>query len=76
MAMFVVTTSNGPAWDQSVDRSEQRGWDAHARFMDGLVEEGVVVLGGPIGDGDRAMLVLEAASSCCARARRAVPARP
>ncbi|MGH3013080.1 MAG: hypothetical protein ACRDMY_14755, partial [Gaiellaceae bacterium] len=29
--------------------------------MDGLVEDGFVVLGGPLGDGERVLLVVEAA---------------
>jgi uncharacterized protein YciI len=34
---------------------EQDGWDEHARFMDALVEEGFIVLGGPL-EGDRDVL--------------------
>jgi uncharacterized protein YciI len=48
---------------------EQKGWDEHARFMDGLVEDGFVVLGGPL-DGDReVLLVVEAESGDALRAR-------
>jgi hypothetical protein len=32
---------------------EQDDWDAHAGFMDGLVDDGFVLLGGPVGDGMR-----------------------
>jgi uncharacterized protein YciI len=40
----------------------QDGWDEHARFMDELVEEGFVLLGGPL-EGDReALHVVEAPS--------------
>jgi uncharacterized protein YciI len=59
--VFALTNVNGPAWDPSRSRREQPGWDEHAAFMDALVEEGFVVLGGPIGDGDRVLLVFEAA---------------
>ena len=39
---------------------EQDGWDEHANFMDGLVDEGFIVLGGPL-EGDReTMHVVEA----------------
>ena len=41
---------------------EQSGWDAHAAFMDGLVDEGFIVLGGPLADEQRVILVIEAAS--------------
>jgi uncharacterized protein YciI len=61
MAYFVVTEERGPSWDESRARREQDEWDAHAAFMDALVEDGSVVLGGPVGDGVRVLLVLEAA---------------
>jgi uncharacterized protein YciI len=49
---FLVRRAKGPAWDHSRPRREQDAWDEHAAFMDRLVEDGVVVLGGPVGDGD------------------------
>ena len=61
MALFVLTMMNGPEYDRSRPRREQRGWDEHAAFMDKLLAEGFVVLGGPIGDGEKVMLVVEAA---------------
>jgi hypothetical protein len=61
MAMFVVTEMPGPNWDNSRSRRDQSGWDEHARFMDSLVAEGFVVLGGPVGDGERVLLAIEAA---------------
>jgi hypothetical protein len=57
---FALTEACGPAWDPSRERREQDGWDEHAAFMDALVDEGFVVLGGPIGDGRRVMLLVEA----------------
>lgn len=41
-------------------RREQHALDEHAAFMDGLVDDGFVILGGPIGDGERVLLVVEA----------------
>ena len=61
MAVFAVTMVAGPGWDSSRARREQVGWAEHAAFMDRLVEEGFVVLGGPIGDGQEVLLALEAA---------------
>jgi hypothetical protein len=61
MAVFAVTMVAGAGWDPSRPRREQPGWDEHAAFMDGLVEDGFVVLGGPIGDGDEVLLAVEAA---------------
>ncbi len=60
MAMFAVTMVNGPAWDPAVRRREQAGWDEHATFMDGLVADGRVILGGPVGDGTDVLLVVDA----------------
>jgi uncharacterized protein YciI len=60
MGYFLVTEECGPAWDASRPRREQDDWDAHAAFMDALVEDGFVVLGGPVGDGARVLLVIEA----------------
>lgn len=60
MARYVLTLIHGPNWDPARGIREQDGWDAHAEFMDGLVQDGLVILGGPIGDGDRAMVVVDA----------------
>jgi uncharacterized protein YciI len=70
---FLVTRRHGPSWDTTLLRREQRGWDAHAAFMDELVEERFVVLGGPVGagDGHSALLVVEADSDADVRARLA-----
>ena len=40
---------------------EQDAWDEHAAFMDDLVDDGFVLLGGPLG-ANRALLIVEAAS--------------
>ena len=52
---FAVRLEHGGPWDWSRDLREQEGWDEHARFMDLLVEDGFIVLGGPLG-GDREVL--------------------
>jgi uncharacterized protein len=61
MAFFAVTTAHGPKWDDSRGIREQLAWDQHAAFMDRLVDEGFIILGGPLGDGARALLIIEAA---------------
>jgi uncharacterized protein len=63
MAFFAVTTVHGPQWDDLRPIREQRAWDEHAAFMDGLVADGLVIMGGPVGDGQQALLVMEAASA-------------
>jgi uncharacterized protein YciI len=52
---FAVRLERGGRWDWSRDLREQQGWDEHARFMDALVDEGFIVLGGPLA-GDREIL--------------------
>jgi uncharacterized protein YciI len=68
---FLVERAKGPAWDHSKPRREQAGWDAHAAFIDALAEDGFVVLGGPIGagDGDNALMIVDAESEAEVRAR-------
>jgi uncharacterized protein YciI len=63
--LFAVIREAGEAWDYSRSLREQEGWDAHARFMDGLTESGIVVLGGPLGDGrpHRALQVMDVADA-------------
>ena len=54
MAMFhVVVRRSGPAYDPARPLEEQSGWAAHAAFMDGLVDAGFLVLGGPLEDEER-----------------------
>lgn len=63
MALFAVTTARGPNWDATRGIREQPRWPEHAAFADGLVDSGVIVLGGPIGGGaaeDVALLAVEA----------------
>ena len=57
---FVVERRSGPEWDPSLPLEEQSGWDAHAAFMDALVDTGFVLLGGPLADEHRVILVVEA----------------
>jgi hypothetical protein len=47
---------------------EQSDWGAHAAFMDGLVDDGFLVLGGPLDGGPRVGHVVEAASEDAVRA--------
>jgi uncharacterized protein YciI len=50
---------------------EQAGWDEHALFMDGLVDTGFILLGGPL-EGERDTLhIVEAESEDAIRRRLA-----
>ena len=41
---------------------EQEKWAEHAAFMNALADDGFVVLGGPLGDGARILLIIDADS--------------
>jgi len=60
---FVVVRRSGPDWAPGKPLEQQSGWEAHAAFMDGLVDSGFVVLGGPLADEHRVALAIEAASA-------------
>jgi uncharacterized protein YciI len=69
MTMFhVVLARTGPDWDPSKPLEEQSGWDEHAAFMDGLVDDGFLVLGGPLEDDVRTVHAVEAESADAIRA--------
>ena len=59
---FVLERRRGPEWDPSQPLEGQSGWQEHAAFMDGLLDAGFIVLGGPLGDEHRVVLAIEAAS--------------
>ena len=69
MAMFlVVLRQSGPEFDRSRPLEEQSQWTEHAAFMDGLVDDGFIVLGGPLADDGRVAHAVEAESPQAVRA--------
>jgi hypothetical protein len=62
MMFLVVLRRSGPDYDHSKPLEQQAGWLEHAAFMDGLVDDGFVVLGGPLGDEVRTAHAVEAGS--------------
>lgn len=64
---FVVLRRSGPRWDPALPMEQQTGWDAHAAFMDELVADGFVVLGGPLADERRVVLAVAADSEDAVR---------
>lgn len=43
-------------WDNERSIRDQERWVEHARFMDGLVDDGLIVVGGgPLGSGERTL---------------------
>jgi hypothetical protein len=71
MGIFVVTRVPGPEWDARRDVRQQKGWDEHAAFMDALLDEGFIVLAGPLGPTGLTLLIVEAPDADAVRARLA-----
>jgi hypothetical protein len=59
---LVVLRRRGPAWDATRALEGQVGWEEHAEFMDDLVTQRFVLLGGPLADEQRVVLAVEAGS--------------
>jgi uncharacterized protein YciI len=61
--LFALIQSRGPAWNHAIPMEEQPEWAAHAQFMDQLVENGFVVVGGPLEGSSDVLLILRASSA-------------
>jgi uncharacterized protein len=57
---FVVISSAGPNRDLSKGTREQPFWDEHAAFIDQLVADGFILLGGPLVDEGGSLLIFNA----------------
>jgi len=61
---FLAISSTGPNSDPSKGTREQPFWDEHAAFIDQLVADGFILMGGPLVDEDGlphgALLILNA----------------
>ena len=64
----VVLRQAGPEWRVGRPLEEQTGWEEHAAYMDRLVDDGFVVLGGPVSDDGRVVHAVEAESESAVRA--------
>jgi len=69
--IFAVTLKRGGPWDWSRELREQQGFDQHGRFMDELVEQRLVLLGGPLALDREVLLIIQADSEEQARERLA-----
>jgi len=57
---FAVIRSRGPAWNNAVPLDDQVEWTAHAAFMNGLLRDGLVTLGGPLEGTPDVLLIMRA----------------
>jgi len=70
MAIFhVVVTRSGYQYDRALPMQSQLRWAEHAAFMNCLVDDGFILLGGPLGDEYRVVHAVEAESEEAVRAR-------
>jgi uncharacterized protein YciI len=59
---FAVTRTRGPGWKRSQPMETQPDWEAHRAFMNGLVAEGYVTLGGPLPGTHDVLLIMNAST--------------
>ena len=60
MPYYAVTRTQ--TWERTRGLEEQPLWDEHAAFMDNLVEEGTIVVAGPLDGGPKVLLIFAAES--------------
>jgi uncharacterized protein YciI len=58
--VFLAISSAGSSRDFSKGTREQPFWDEHAKFIDQLVDEGFILMGGPLEDEGGSLLILNA----------------
>jgi uncharacterized protein YciI len=46
--VFAVVNTRGPSWNDDKPMEEQGDWRAHADYMNALVDDGFMLLGGPL----------------------------
>jgi hypothetical protein len=69
--LFFILRTRGASWNRDRALEEQAGWAEHADFMNGLAQEGFVVLGGPLEGTPNVLLLAMAESEEEVRARLA-----
>jgi uncharacterized protein YciI len=57
---FMAISSAGPNRDPSKETREQPLWDEHAAFIDKLVADGFILMGGPLVDEGGSLLICNA----------------
>jgi uncharacterized protein YciI len=67
--LYLVRLERGGPWDWSRGMREQDGWDEHASFMNALVDDGFILLGGPLEGEHETAHVVDATSDAELRAR-------
>lgn len=66
---YAVTLVHAHNWDTKRSIREQERWAEHAAFMHGLVEDGFILVGGPLGSGERTLHLVDAPGEHAVRSR-------
>jgi uncharacterized protein len=66
--LLLVYLQHGGPWDWSKDLRDQALFNEHAQFVDGLVDEGFIILGGPLNERD-VLLVVQREAEASVRSR-------
>lgn len=67
--IYLVLSSAGPNRDLSKDSRGQQFWDEHVPFINALIDNGFIMMGGPFDDDGGALLIVRAADESEVRAR-------
>jgi uncharacterized protein YciI len=67
MTYYAAFLRPGSLWNPDKTVREQQFWDEHARFMDALFEQGLIILGGPFADRTGSLVIVEAESAARVR---------
>lgn len=70
--LFAVTSNRGPRWKDDLPMEEQEHWRQHADFMNRLVADGFVLLGGPLIGTPEVLLIVQAKDEAEVEARLAL----
>jgi uncharacterized protein len=63
MTYYAAFLRPGSLWNPDKTAREQPFWDEHARFMDALFEEGLIILGGPFADRTGSLVIVVAGNA-------------
>jgi uncharacterized protein YciI len=66
---FAVLRTRGPNWDHTTPLRQQKLWDEHATFIDGLEAEGLIRLAGPLEGSIDVLLIMQGESPEAIEAR-------
>jgi len=71
VALFAVIRTRGPRWDDAQPLEGQEDWRAHADYMNALVDDGFMLLGGPLTGTRDVLLIVRAENEQQVEARLA-----